>query len=157
MKLCKSCGKEKYSDEFHKRNASVDGLAAKCKMCQKDYDKKRALLPHRVAARAEYAKTDVGIKAARKAKRKYSENNKEKISETHRNYVKNNPKKRAAHKVIEKMVRLKELLIEPCEVCGNITVAAHHDDYDKPRSIRWLCAKHHNEWHSKNGEGANAH
>ncbi|CAB4128197.1 hypothetical protein UFOVP270_35 [uncultured Caudovirales phage] len=39
------------------------------------------------------------------------------------------------------------LVKKPCEVCGNEKVDAHHDDYAKPLSVRWLCRKHHNEHH----------
>ena len=35
-----------------------------------------------------------------------------------------------------------------CEVCGDQKVEAHHDDYSKPMSVRWLCTKHHAEHHS---------
>lgn len=37
-----------------------------------------------------------------------------------------------------------------CEVCGaRRAVEAHHDDYYKPLSVRWLCRKHHRELHAK--------
>jgi hypothetical protein len=36
----------------------------------------------------------------------------------------------------------------PCEICGGKS-EAHHEDYDQPTKIRWLCNKHHNEIHRK--------
>ena len=39
----------------------------------------------------------------------------------------------------------------PCEICKTVeNVEAHHDDYTKPMSIRWLCRKHHREYHKIN-------
>lgn len=40
MKVCNKCGTEKSKDEFHKRSASIDGLQAKCKSCDKAHEKK---------------------------------------------------------------------------------------------------------------------
>ena len=47
---------------------------------------------------------------------------------------------------------------KPCEVCGAFGVDekgkniinAHHDDYNKPIDVRWLCHEHHFEWHKSN-------
>jgi len=39
------------------------------------------------------------------------------------------------------------LIKKPCELCGEEKVEAHHDDYSKPFEIRWLCIKHHHEFH----------
>ena len=36
---------------------------------------------------------------------------------------------------------------QPCEKCGKPKAHAHHDDYSKPLSIRWLCQLHHMEVH----------
>lgn len=38
----------------------------------------------------------------------------------------------------------------PCEVCGNPKSQAHHDDYSKVYDVRFLCRKHHNEYHKTN-------
>lgn len=44
----------------------------------------------------------------------------------------------------------------PCEVCGDrFLTVRHHDDYAFPDRTRWLCRRHHAEWHRKNGPGAN--
>jgi len=46
----------------------------------------------------------------------------------------------------------------PCEKCGffgqakdgRCLVHGHHDDYNKPLEVRWLCKNHHHEWHKTN-------
>lgn len=43
------------------------------------------------------------------------------------------------------------LLIKyPCEICGNKEVEAHHEDYNQPYIITWLCRMHHLRLHGKN-------
>ncbi len=36
---------------------------------------------------------------------------------------------------------------QTCEVCGHTAVDAHHDRYDEPLNVRWLCRCHHVRLH----------
>ena len=63
-----------------------------------------------------------------------------------------------AQNITETAIQRGALIRKPCEVCGasgtfadgRSEVQAHHDDYNKPLEVRWLCQKHHHEWHSSN-------
>ena len=63
-----------------------------------------------------------------------------------------------AHDIVEKAVLRGVLIPQPCEKCGSYDlmadgrrdVQAHHDDYEKPLEVRWLCQKHHHELHKTN-------
>jgi endogenous inhibitor of DNA gyrase (YacG/DUF329 family) len=37
---------------------------------------------------------------------------------------------------------------KPCEVCGK-KGERHHDNYDRPLEVRWLCRTHHSEVHRR--------
>ena len=141
MKICGACKKEKDSSEFHKRAASKDGLAARCRSCQREYDKARLKDPKRMEMRREYQRTEIGKAAHRAATKRW---------------VDRNAIKRAVHIITGNAIRSGVLTKMPCEICGCSTVHAHHDDYAHPLTVRWLCDNHHNEWHRENGEGANA-
>lgn len=64
-------------------------------------------------------------------------------------WMEDNPEKRQAHMVINLAVASKKIKQEPCEVCGELKTHAHHEDYNKPLSIKWLCPKHHKECHNE--------
>jgi hypothetical protein len=40
------------------------------------------------------------------------------------------------------------IIQEPCQECGALDAEAHHDDYDKPMCVRWLCRLHHRRFHN---------
>lgn len=65
--------------------------------------------------------------------------------------------KKDIHNLTNSATRLGILDRQPCEVCGVTKVDAHHDDYNKPMEVRWLCRKHHNEHHRIHGEAILPH
>lgn len=62
-------------------------------------------------------------------------------------------KKKANCRSIAKTYKYRGNLIEePCEKCGSEKVEMHHDDYDKPLQVRWLCRECHLELHGEENE-----
>jgi hypothetical protein len=64
-------------------------------------------------------------------------------------WAERNPAKRRAHNIVARAIRRGQLKRGPCEVCGAGDAEAHHDDYDLPLDVRWLCRRHHAEHHRK--------
>jgi len=92
-KTCFKCLCVKPLAEFYKHKAMADGHLNKCKECAKcdvkkhraenlemvqKYDRSRGMLPHRVAARAKYEKTEAYKASMRKSQKRYNAENKEK-------------------------------------------------------------------------------
>lgn len=44
-------------------------------------------------------------------------------------------------------IKTGRIIKEPCKVCGNEKVQAHHLDYNDPFNIVWLCRTHHKYFH----------
>lgn len=73
-----------------------------------------------------------------------------------RAWIARNRKKHLAMRAVNRATKNGQLTRAPCEECGEGRTHAHHDDYDEPLVVRWLCAAHHKEWHSLNGPGAHS-
>ena len=56
-----------------------------------------------------------------------------------------------ASKEVQRAIRKGTLTPLPCERCSK-KAQAHHDSYEPSKwlDVRWLCTKHHAEWHKKN-------
>lgn len=139
--LCRTCLSDKPESAFYASNL------ARCKECVKasvranrrekidyyrQYDKMRASMPHRVAARKEYSLTERGKEAHTRANRKWT------LLQ---------PKRKAASWAVNNAIRDGKLKRQPCWVCGS-KAHAHHPDYDRPLDVVWLCPAHHKQAHA---------
>lgn len=67
------------------------------------------------------------------------------------------PRKRIARNALNGALRYGTMTRQPCAVCGAPRTQGHHDDYDKPLDVIWLCTKHHADRHREmNDEGKTA-
>ena len=57
-------------------------------------------------------------------------------------------KKHLARTQVKVAIERGNMTRESCEVCGFWPAEAHHDDYDRPLDVRWLCPPHHREHHA---------
>jgi hypothetical protein len=136
-KVCTKCGEKKPLDAFYRHPFGKQGRQSKCADCAKAdvkanraarieyysaYEKERANLPHRVAARKSYA-----------------------LANTSGPRPESDPVKRAARIALGNAVRDGKMKKPPhCEVCGaSGEVHGHHDDYAKPLDVIWCCTACH--------------
>lgn len=91
-------------------------------------------------------------KKAEKDKR-YRETHKEELNRKSRERYSANKEFRKYHAIrtgVNLAVKKGQLQKKPCEVCGELKVEGHHDNYNEPYKVRWLCKKCHTEWHKHN-------
>ncbi len=146
---CRLCELTKVIADFYKHPNMAGGYDSKCKECAKsmiranraanveryrEFDRKRANLPHRIEAREEYAKTEAAKVAHARAGKKW---------------VTKNSDRKAATVMVNNAVRDGRLIKLPCEVCGKADVQAHHPSYALPLVVTWLCPTHHAQLHKE--------
>jgi len=126
-KNCSKCGLEKHLYDFSVDQSIKSGRRSYCKRCQSLYNISHPY-DNNPIKRKDYDE-----------KYKLTEAYKAKHREDSRKHRLKFPKKVRA--------RLVSLFLskKPCEICGERKVEAHHEDYDKPLKVRWLCKKHHEE------------
>jgi hypothetical protein len=69
------------------------------------------------------------------------------------------PKEIWAHAALRSALKRGLLERLPCEICGAEPADGHHDDYDIPLRVRWLCRAHHKAVHRDDSkpEGGRRH
>ena len=142
---CRICLSDLPSDRFYASNKT------RCKECvaaavrlnrlakidyYRAYDRQRANLPHRVAARSTYRQTEAFRISHAVASKKWD--------------VANAIRRRAIT-ATGNAIRDGKLTPQPCFVCGR-KADAHHPDYSAPLAVSWLCRKHHAQLHNEHRE-----
>lgn len=148
-KTCRRCNAEKSISDFYKHSRMADGYLNICKPCVKTRVKKHRTENDSVRAydRWRYWNDPARMQYAKKQRKEWYENNKDRAFARTKEYIKNHPEKRKARNMVSNAIRNGKLKRQLCEVCGE-KAHAHHEDYSKPLDVRWLCPTHHMRLHN---------
>lgn len=156
LKTCFKCGADKPRTEFYRHKAMADGLLGKCKECTRqdvrenrasnldyfqEYDRSRANLPARIAARKAYQQSPEGREALARGRQAYQERNRYKVR---------------AQRLLRQAVRRGDVWRAPCCMAPGCystgRLEAHHTHYDNPLCVVWLCSSCHRRLHKEQRE-----
>lgn len=132
VKQCRKCGSTKPLELFYAHPRMADGRLNICCECIKSnvkarrqknseyvraYDRQRAKVPERQAKMRE-------------------------IGKRNRDLVKRN-----ANRLVSIAIKTGAIARKPCEKCGCEKSEAHHEDYEKPLDVVFLCSSCHKKRH----------
>lgn len=132
---CIACGALKPLDDYYRSPKMKNGYLSKCKECCR-----RATRAARLARLDHYQAYD-----RQRDKAPHRVLLRKKVLARRPAFMK------AANQAVNNALRDGRLFRQPCEVCGDAKVEAHHDDYTKPLIVRWLCREHHMQRHRFGG------
>ena len=129
-KQCYKCESVKPLDEFYANPNMADGHVNKCKECSKKdsfeyrkknierlraYDRDRDKTPERIMKSFVYSTA----------------------------WRADDRRRMKSHKAVARALKKGLLVPESCKQCGSHKTVAHHEDYDKPLDVVWLCQPCH--------------
>ena len=155
-KHCSKCGKMKSVSDFYKDRVKRDGLRGLCKSCDEAARTRRIRQGHppTEAQRKKFAEASRIYRLrhpekAAEAVRKYRRNNQAVAVENARRYANKYPERIKAVDLMKYAVRTGRVVRGPCFACGATkNVHGHHEDYDKPYEVIWLCPGCHYAYHA---------
>jgi hypothetical protein len=137
-KVCFKCSETKQLSEFYKHSRMADGHLNKCKDCTKN-----DVMEHRI-------KNIKKIRQYDRDRGKRPERIKANI-EINRMWRAEDKRRQKAHNAVFAAVKNGKLIRQLCCRCGALKTVAHHEDYDKPLNVMWLCQPCHKQRHKEIG------
>lgn len=137
VRTCKKCGETKPLEDFANNKSCKYGKEYRCKACVAQYLYEYKGKHH-----------DRLLQRIRERGKEYQRENKEAQRDRLRAKRERWPEKDRARVVVSMALAKGDLKPEPCILCGQ-KAAAHHEDYNKPLEVIWLCPLHHNRLHYK--------
>jgi len=132
-KKCFKCDIEWPLHYFYKHKEMKDGHLNKCKKCTK-----QDVIKHRSANIDRVRQYDRDRFQNNSLRREYAMKSMKEQRAKH-------PERYKARTAVNNAVRDGRLIKLPCCVCGAKNSTAHHEDYNKPLEVIWVCLLHHHE------------
>lgn len=129
---CIKCNTSKPLDSFYKSTIYKSGYG-ECRPCVRSRVAAANKKPHRVA----YFNSQL-----------YRDRHRLNFKTYFSKYPARHAVRQQTYQAIEKGLLTRASHCESCNTTGKIE--AHHDDYNKPLDVRWLCSKCHSHWHNHN-------
>lgn len=135
-KACFKCSEVKDISEFYPHKMMGDGHLNKCKDCTKsDVNKHRLANVERIRAYdRDRAKNPERAKAASEISKRWRQEDGRRVK---------------CHKAVARAVRNGDLIRQCCERCSSEKSLAHHESYDCPLDVVWLCQPCHKARHKE--------
>ena len=135
-KKCFKCKAVKQLEDFYKHPQMPDGRVNKCKECNK---------------KDVTANREKNIERIREYDRERGKNKERMLAnvETTRAWRAEDKRRTVAHNAVARAIRSGALERIPCIRCGEAKSLAHHEDYDKPLGVIWLCQPCHKQRHKE--------
>lgn len=135
-KECFKCKTVKPLNEFYKHSKMADGHLNKCMACTK-----QDVAKHRSENLEAIRAYDL-FRAKNKDRIKMS-------AAINKVWRQEDSRRTRAHNAVARAIRKGTLTREPCERCGEVKSLAHHEDYDFPLTVNWLCQPCHKQRHKE--------
>ena len=135
-KKCFKCKAVKQLEDFYKHPQMPDGRVNKCKECNK---------------KDVTANREKNMERIREYDRERGKNKERMLAnvETTRAWRAEDKRRTVAHNAVARAIRSGALERIPCIRCGEAKSLAHHEDYDKPLGVIWLCQPCHKQRHKE--------
>lgn len=135
-KLCPRCRRSLTLASFHLNRAAPDRHCQICKVC---------------ACKKTRQNRDANLARFRKYDRERSGSLDRRVAETARRARQraSDSQRLRAREIAAWAIKQGDLVRGKCEKCRSQFAEAHHDNYAKPLSVRWLCRRHHLEHHAR--------
>lgn len=135
-KECRKCNVVKPLSEFYKCRGMADGHFNQCKACKKIYAD-------------SYTEKNIEVIRAKGRERMKNPERAKICNELTKAWKKADLRRQKCHTAVKTEIRAGRLKRQPCVRCGNEKSIAHHEDYDRPLYIVWLCAVCHKQRHKE--------